>query len=315
MPSLQGRFFLWLLQHRNLLKFRRKEEKTDWSTREAVLNFRRQAEEGAARFGKVPQEIECVPVDIEGIPGEWIRPAGSMDKRVILFTHGGGYISGSITDHRGVVAKMVNLCQIGALLFEYRLAPEHPFPAAVEDSVAAYRWLLSQGFKPEQIVLAGDSAGGGLALALLLALKEKGIAQPAGAVAISPWTDLLSTGESYQTNAKVCLSPEGTWIAFGDHYADGQDKGHPLISPLYGDLRDLPPLFITTGGAEVLRDDAIQFADKARQAGVDVTLIVGEGLFHCYPVMAPLFPEATQAMTEICGFIRKQLGVDQASQS
>lgn len=306
MPSLRARFFLRMLRSRS------KGTKTDWTTLAAIHHFREQAEKGAARFGKPPQGIECTPVTVEGLPAEWIRPAGSAHDRVILYTHGGGYISGSITDHRGVVAKLVKRCGVGALLFEYRLAPEHPFPAAVEDSVTVYRWLLDQGFKPGQIILAGDSAGGGLALVLLLALRQRSIPLPAGAVAISPWTDLLSTGGSYTANAEICLSPEGTWTAFGDHYAAGQDKGQPLISPLYGDLQGLPPLFITAGGAEVLRDDAVQFAEKARVAGVEVTLIVGEGLFHCYPVMAPLFPEATRAMNDLCAFIRKNLQKEKA---
>lgn len=307
MPSLQGRFFLWLLQHRHFFKFRRREAATDWSSLEAIERFRREAEEGAARFGRVPEGVTCTPVQVNGLPGEWIRPEGAAVDSVILFTHGGGYISGSLNDHRGVVAKLVSLSRVQALLFEYRLAPEHPFPAAVEDALLAWRWLLSQGFAPGRIVLAGDSAGGGLALALLLALKQEGLALPAGAVAISPWTDLLSSGESYRTNVKSCLSPPGSWIAFGDHYAAGRDKAHPLISPLYGDLQGLPPLLLTAGGSEVLRDDAVQFAERAQAAGVEATLIVGEGLFHCYPVMAPLFPEATAAMTQICEFIRRRL--------
>ncbi len=307
MPSMRARVLLRLFRSRS------KGVKTDWTTLAAIHRFREQAEKGAARFGSVPKGITCTSVDVDGRPGEWIRPAAAPADRVILYAHGGGYISGSITDHRGVVAKLARRSGVATLLFEYRLAPEHPFPAAVEDSVRAYRWLLNQGFKPEQILLAGDSAGGGLALVLLLALRQQSIPLPAGAVAISPWTDLLSRGESYVTNAAVCLSPEGTWTAFGDHYAAGQDKGQPLISPLYGDLQGLPPLFITTGGAEVLRDDAIHFADKARQAGVAVTLIVGAGLFHCYPVLAPYFPEATRAMNGICDFIRNQLKISPAS--
>ncbi len=307
MPSLQSRLILWMMQHRHLFKFRLKAAKPDWTAMESILTFREEAEQGAARFGKVPDGIETTPVTAAGLPAEWIRPEGAARDRAILYIHGGGYISGSITDHRGVVAKFVNLSRIGALLFEYRLAPEHRFPAAVDDAVAAYGWLLKQGYSPGQIIVAGESAGGGLALATLLALRDQGIALPAAAVAISPWTDLQCTGESYRTNAKVCLSPEGAWTAFADHYAGNQDKNQPLMSPLYGDLRGLPPLLIYTGGAEILRDDAIRFAEKAEAAGVEVVLRVGEGLFHCYPVMAPLFPEATQAMEEICAFIRKSL--------
>lgn len=205
------------------------------------------------------------------------------------------------------MAKFVQGSGVAALLYEYRLAPEHPFPTALDDSVAAYRWLLTQGVSPSQIVFAGDSAGGGLCLATLLALKDQGILLPAAAVAISPWTDLKCIGESYRTNAKRCLSPAGTWTAFSKHYVGNHDPCSPWISPLYGDLHGLPPTLIYVGGDEILRDDSICFAEKAKDAGVDVTLKVGEGMFHCFAVCPPMFPEATQAMEEICAFIKMQL--------
>jgi epsilon-lactone hydrolase len=132
---------------------------------------------------------------------------------------------------------------------------------------------------------------------------------PAGAVALSPWTDLKCTGESYRTNANRCLSPAGTWTAFARHYAGDADPGDPWMSPLYGDLAGLPPLLLYAGGDEILRDDAVRFAEKAHLAGVEVTLHVEEGMFHCYPVLAPLFPEATRAMERICGFVRERLGI------
>jgi acetyl esterase/lipase len=162
------------------------------------------------------------------------------------------------------------------------------------------------------IVFAGDSAGGGLCLATLLALRDKGIPLPAAAVALSPWTDLRCTGASYRRNAGKCLSPNGTWTAFSSHYVGDHDPALPWISPLYGDLRGLPPLLIYAGGDEILLDDSVRFAEKAQDAGVDVALRVGKGLFHCYPVCAPLFPEATRAMNEICGFIKHHLTNDKA---
>jgi len=221
--------------------------------------------------------------------------------------HGGGYVSGSCSDHRIHVAKFVKGSGVGALLFEYSLAPEHPYPAAVDDSVEAYRWLLAQGISASQIVFAGDSAGGGLCLAVLLALRDRGFPLPAAAVALSPWTDLACTGESYRTNAKTCLSPEGTWTAFSKHYVGDHDPCLPWISPLYGDLHGLPPMLLYVGEDEILRDDSIRFTEKAKGAGVDVTLRVGQGMFHCFPVCASLFPEATLAMDEICAFIKIQL--------
>jgi monoterpene epsilon-lactone hydrolase len=167
--------------------------------------------------------------------------------------------------------------------------------------------LLAQGVSSCNIVFVGDSAGGGLALATLLALRDKGIPLPGAAVALSPWTDLRCTGESYRSNARKCLAPEGTWTAFSKHYVGDHDPGAPLVSPLHGDLHGLPPMLIVAGGDEILRDDATGFADKARAAGVDVTLRVGKGMFHCYPVCAPLFPEATRAMGEICAFINRHV--------
>lgn len=279
----------------------------DWNTHTTILRFREECEEGAKRFGRIPAGLEITTVTINGLRAEWIMPSNATKEKVIFFFHGGGYVSGSCSDHRIHVAKFVKGSNIGALLFEYRLAPEHPYPAAIDDSVTAYRWLLYQGVSPSNVVFAGDSAGGGLCLALLLALKDQGIPLPAAAVALSPWTDLKCTGESYFSNAKKCLSPEGTWTAFSKHYVGDCDPALPWISPLYGDLRGLPPVLIFVGSEEILRDDSVRFAQKAKDAGVNVTLKVGDGLFHCFPVCAPFFPEATQAMNEICAFIKNAI--------
>ena len=307
MPSLRSRLLLFIMKNRHLLRFHLRRETIDWHRNESILKFREECEKGASRFGKIPKGIEVSPVTINGLSAEWILPSQAMKDKVIFFVHGGGYVSGSCSDHRIHVAKFVKGSNIGALLFEYRLAPEHHFPAALDDSVAVYRWLLDQGVSSSNIVFAGDSAGGGLCLATLLALRDKGIPLPAAAVTLSPWTDLKCTGESYRSNARKCLSPEGTWTAFSKHYVGDHDPGLPWISPLYGDLHGLPPMLIYVGGDEILRDDSIRFAEKAKDAGVDVTLRVGKGLFHCFPVCAPLFPEATHAMDEICTFIRTHL--------
>lgn len=290
------------------MQFQVKKELVDWSQYESILNFRKQVEEGAGRFGKLPEEIRIEPVDINGLYAEWIIPAQKIEDKVILYFHGGGYVSGTCKSHRAITAKFVLGCQVPALLFEYRLAPEHPYPAAVEDALAAYNWLLSRGFVPSNIVFLGDSAGGGLCLATLLALRDQNSPLPAAAAAYSPVTDFTCSGRSYQTKAKVCLSPEGMAPAIAKHYAGNQDPALPYISPLYGDLHGLPPLLLFAGEDETLCDDAVRFAAKAQAAEVDVTLRIGEGMFHCYPAMAPLFPEATQAMKEICNFIRVKIG-------
>lgn len=305
MPSLKSRFLYLLLKHRHLMSFQLKRETWDFNT--SVPLFRQQCEKGAARFGRLPEGIEVSPVTVDGLRAEWILPARAVKDRVIFYIHGGGYVSGSCSDHRVHVAKFVKGSGVAALQFEYRLAPEHPFPAAIEDSVKAYRWLLDQEVSPARIVFAGDSAGGGLCLATMLALKDQGIPLPAAAVALSPWTDLKCTGASYKTNAGSCLSPDGMWTVCSKHYTGNSDPRLPYISPLYGDLNGLPPLLIYAGDDEILLDDSVRFSEKARAAGVDVTLKVGEGMMHCYPVMSPLFPEATQAMDHICSFIKKSI--------
>ena len=307
MPSLRSRLLLTVMKHGHLLQFRLKRPAIDWNTEDAIFRFREECEQGAKRFGKIPAGIEIHPVTINGLSAEWILPAHATKDKMIFFVHGGGYVSGSCTDHRIHAAKFVKGSDVGALLFEYRLAPEHPFPAALDDTVTAYRWLLGQGISSSNIVFAGDSAGGGLCLATLLALRDQNIPLPAAAVAVSPWTDLKCTGESYQSNAGKCLSPEGTWTAFSKHYVGEHDARLPWISPLYGDLHGLPSLLIYAGADEILRDDAIRFAQKAKEAGVEVIVRIGEGMFHCYPVCAPLFPEATRAMEEICAFIKTHL--------
>lgn len=304
MPSLRSRILLLIMKNRHLLRFQLKKEIIDWSQNESILRFREQCEEGAKRFGKIPDGIEIKPVMINGMYAEWIMPKESKKEKVMFFIHGGGYVSGSCSDHRVHASKFVKGANIGAILFNYRLAPEHTFPAALDDSVKAYQWLLTQGVLSSNVVFIGDSAGGGLCLATLLALRDQSIPLPGAAVALSPWTDLRCTGESYQSNARKCLSPDGTWSAFSKHYVGNHDPGLPWISPLYGDLHGLPPLLIYAGGDEILLDDSVHFAEKAKDAGVNVTMRVGKGLFHCYPVCAPLFPEATQAMNEICSFIK-----------
>jgi acetyl esterase/lipase len=309
MLSLRGRLFKFLLQNRHLLQFQFKKEIIDWSKHESILSFRQQVEVGAGKFGRLPEDIKVSPVNIDGLYAEWILPAQSTKDKVILYFHGGGYVSGTCNSHRSITAKFVKGSGIGALLFEYRLAPEQPYPAALEDSLAAYHWLLDQGIAPLNIVFVGDSAGGGLCLATLLALRDQGTPLPAAAVAYSPVTDFKCTGESYRTKAKVCLSPEGMAPALAKHYAGDKDPGLQYISPLYGDLHGLPPLLIYAGEDETLCDDSVLFAEKAKDAGVNVTLRIGEGMFHCYPAMAPLFPEATQAMDEICSFINKYMAV------
>lgn len=308
MPSLRSRLFVLALRYRHLLRFQRKRRAMiDWDT--PMPELRKEIERSAGFFGKLPAQFTLSSVEIDGLHAEWILPSEATKSKVILYFHGGGYAVGSCLAHRPIVSKFVKGSGIGALVFDYRLAPEHPFPAALEDSLAAYHWLLAEGVSPSDIVFVGDSAGGGLCLAALLALRDQNAPLPAGAVALSPWTDVKNTGESWTTNAEVdTLTWRESQIVFAKYYAGDNDPGLPLISPLYGDLRGLPPLLLYVGGDELLRDDSTRFAEKAEAAGVDVTLRVGEKMFHCYPACAPLFPEARQAMDEICAFIRNRIG-------
>jgi monoterpene epsilon-lactone hydrolase len=307
MLSLQARLLRFVLQHRHLLRFRLQRETFDFNT--SIPGFRAEAERFTnSRLFRMPAGIEVAPVSLNGLPAEWILPAQAAKDRIILYFHGGGYVSGSCQTHRSLVAKLVKGTGVGAFLFDYRLAPEHPFPGALEDALAAYRWLLAQGVSPARIVFAGESAGGGLVLATLIAARDQGLPLPAAAVALSPWTDLTCSGESFQTKAEVCLAPKGSGPVFSKYYVGDHDPCLPEISPLYGDLQGLPPVLLIVGGDETLLDDSSRFAAKAQEAGVDVTLKVAEGMFHCYPLCAPLFPEARQAMGEICGFIKRHSG-------
>ena len=282
-----------------------RKEAFDFNT--SIGGFREQCEKGATRFGKIPEGVKVKTQHIEGINAEWLIPQGSNPTKVILYVHGGGYVSGSCNDHRGIVSKFAKSTGVTNLLFEYRLAPEHPFPAALDDSVKVYQWLLASGFKPENILIAGESAGGGLCLATLLALKGRNIAQPVAAVAISPWTNLSCSGESYRTKNKVSLAPLNSWTVFSKYYIGENQATNPLISPLFGDLKGLPPILLNSGADDELYDDGEKFYQKAKSAGVDITFRAGIGMVHCYPLLAPMFPEATEAMNEIIGFVKKHL--------
>jgi acetyl esterase/lipase len=297
----------FVMKNRHLLRFHLKPETWDEST--SIPAFREMCEAANRKMAdKLPPGLQVVPFQLADMKAEWLIPAGADKEKVIFYTIGGGYISGTCSDHRTIIAKVAQATGVAVLMFDHRLAPEHPYPAALEDALTAYRWLLEQGTNPENIVIMGESAGGGLCLATLLAVRDQGLPLPAGGVALSPWTDLKLTGESYRTRAKVCISPPGMSTVCSKYYIGDHDPTEPWISPLYGDLHGLPPLFINVGDYETMRDDSTRFAAKANAAGVETTLVVGEKMIHCYPLMAPMFPEATQALGEISSFIRRRLG-------
>jgi acetyl esterase/lipase len=245
------------------------------------------------------------PADAGGVPAEWVAAAGVDSRRVLLYLHGGAYQAGSPASSRRMIALISAAAQARVLSVDYRLAPEDPFPAAVDDAQTAYRFLLKSGTAPAAIAVAGDSAGGGLTLATLVALRDAGDPLPAAAVAISPWTDLALTGESLTTRADVdvMIKPDGM-REDAETYLAGADPRHPYASPLYADLHGLPPILIHVGDAEVILDDSTRFAAKARDAGVDVTLEVWDEMPHVWHAFAGLLPESDQAIERIGGWLQ-----------
>lgn len=302
MTSIKAKIFTGLLRHRHIFKGKLKKEVQGWDI-DSVLAFREQCEKGAERFGKLPKGIETRQEVINMVQAEWIIPADAPEDKLIFYVHGGGYVSGSCNDHRTVVSKVAKTTGITNLLYEYGLAPEHPFPAALNDSISVYKAVLDKEYQPEDIIMMGESAGGGLCLAILLALKDKNIPLPKVAVAISPWTDLSCSSDSYQTKNKVSLAPLDSWHVFSHYYTAENDVRNPYISPLYGDLKGLPPIFINAGESDELFDDGRKFYEKAKSEGVEITFTAGDRMIHCYPLLAPMFPEATEAMNEIVNFI------------
>jgi monoterpene epsilon-lactone hydrolase len=260
-----------------------------------------------ATFSAFPSagEVKCEPVDANGVKAEWITATNAAPDRVILYLHGGGYVMGSIDTHRELVARLSKAAQARALALDYRLAPEHPFPAAVDDSITAYRWLLAQGYKPGRIVVAGDSAGGGLAVSTLLALRDIGAPAPAGAACISPWVDFEAEGESMTSRAAQdpLVSREMILNIAKMYVGEKGNLREPLAAPINAALNDLPPLFIQVGDAETLLDDSTRLADHAEKAGIDVTLQIWEEMPHVWHLAAPVLPEGQQAIEKIGEFV------------
>lgn len=251
-------------------------------------------------------DITCTAVDAGGVTAEWVDAPNVIPQRVIVYLHGGGYVIGSIATHRGLAGRLSRAAAARVLLLDYRLAPEHPFPAAVDDATAAYRWLLSQGVTPARMAMAGDSAGGGLTIAALVALRDAGEPLPAAAVCQSPWIDLEGLGTSVTTKAAADpLVHKEALVQLGAWYLNGADARTPLAAPLYADLHHLPPLLIQVGTAEILLDDATRLAEKAIAAGVEVTLEPWEDMIHVWQLFAPMLPEGQQAIERIGAFIQQ----------
>ena len=248
------------------------------------------------------------PLLAGGVSAEWIIPPEAACKHAIIYLHGGCYVMGSVETHRELINRIGAAASTRILGLNYRLAPASPFPAAVEDVAAAYRWLLETGLGARRIAIAGDSAGGGLAVAAALKLRDDGLPRPAAIACISPWTDLAVTGETVTSKAaEDPIVNRAMLDGWGKMYLGDHDPRTPLASPLYADLRGLPPMLIQAGGAEILLDDARRLADRALAAGVKTSLHVWPEMIHVWHLFAAVLAEGRGAIEEIGDFLRLQL--------
>ena len=257
-----------------------------------------------------PDGVTWTEVDAGGVQALWADPRDGATDRVVQYVHGGGYVIGSVHDYRpftGHIAKAVG-CRV--LSVDYRLAPEHPHPAPVEDSTAVFRWLRGQGYDAAHLAIAGDSAGGGLTLATLLELRDSDTEQPAAAVPLSPWADMEAAGDTMTTNAEHdALVQAPMLVAMAGMFLNGHDPKDPLVAPVHADFTGLAPLYIQVGGHETLLDDARRVAAAADRDGVDVTLEVFPEMQHVFQIGAGTVPESDDAVAKIGAFLRPRLGL------
>jgi acetyl esterase/lipase len=256
------------------------------------------------RMVRPARGVAIEPAVVAGLHAEWYRPHGARQERVLLYLHGGAYALGSCDSHRQLVTHIARAGNINAVLPEYRLAPEHPFPAGLDDCVAAYRALLELGYSPANILIGGDSAGGGLTVATMLQLRHAGISLPRATVLLSPFLDMSASGESMTTRAE--LDP---WFDPADmpvvahHYCPGENLENPLLSPVFANVAGLPPALIQVGDAEILLSDSTRFADKLKAAGIDAELEVFPGMWHVFQLFVGKMPESGAAIARIGRYI------------
>jgi acetyl esterase/lipase len=274
---------------------------------QSIQQLRAQMENWVGSF-PLPEGVSIDPENANGVPAEWVRAPGVRDDTVFLYLHGGGYALGSSATGRPLAAALSEAAETRVLSLDYRLAPEHPFPAAVEDAVAGFRWLLEHGTPPGRILIGGDSAGGGLSVATLVALRDAGDAMPAGGVCISPWVDLTCSSDSYRTKLEsdpIVVPEDIRWLA--SLYLGDQDPRTPRASPVFADLKGLPPLLIHVGSEEILLDESIALDRRAREAGVDSTLEVWENMIHVWHVFFQMLKEGRDAIARIGEYCKSRL--------
>ena len=295
---------------------------------EAVIDLLTSRQQGSkltiqdARAGKTifmrnigcDTQVDVTSVDANSVPAEWVAAPNANDNSAVLFLHGGAYISGSIESNRELAARISKSTRSRVLNIEYRLAPENPFLAAIEDATDAYRWVLDQGIDPAQIAIAGASAGGGLTVAALVSFRDSGSPMPACAVCISPWVDLECIGETMTSKAGVdpMIQRDGL-VGIANIYLNGPDPRTPLAAPLHVDLTGLPPTLVLVGTWETLLSDSTRLVEKAESAGVDVTLEQWDEMIHVWPISAPVLPDGQQAIDRIGEFVRQHQNVATAA--
>lgn len=254
---------------------------------------------------QLPWAVHFKPIKIDHLHGEWIIPKGADKRKVILYFHGGGYALGSPHTHRSMMGQIGKIAGYPVLLIDYRKIPTHPYPAALEDALLSYEWLLKHGYLPNDIIIGGDSAGGGLAVASLLALKDKLQALPAACICLSPWLDLATDSNSAAKYADddplIRVYKMQKW---GKIYANGHALENPYISPLKGDLKGLPPLFVQVSNSEVLYEDSLQLKRKIEASKGQITLQEWDGLMHWWHIFWRLVPEAEEALEEVSLFVQ-----------
>ena len=258
-----------------------------------------------SRFLRKVRGVSVEETTVNGLHAEWLRPKGAREGKVLLYLHGGAYVIGNCRTHRNMVSHIAKAARINALVPEYRLAPEHRFPAGVEDSVGVYRFLLAEGFKPEDITIAGDSAGGGLTVATLLSLRHAGDPMPANAVLLSPFLDVTASGESMQTRAEQdpWFEQRDIEVVAGLYCNDESEVRNPLVSPVFAHVAGLPPTCIQVGDDEILLSDSTRFAAKLDEAGIDVELEVFPEMWHVFQLFVGKMPEARVAIDKIGDYL------------
>jgi epsilon-lactone hydrolase len=269
---------------------------------------RRQRLDDLGRALGIPADAQFESVDVKGVPAEWSTTPEADAARAILYLHGGGYMAGSIVSHRYVAVEIGRAARARTLALDYRLAPEHAYPAQLEDALAGYQYLRERGFAAEAIAVGGDSAGANLALALLIALRARGLPLPCCGWLISPWTDLTASGATMQSKADVDPMIQKPYLLeLAQAFAGGKDPSDPLISPQFADLAGLPPLLVQVGSEETLLDDAVVLAGRAGAAGVAVTLEVWPEMIHAFPMLFPRVAASRRATFGAGEFMRRHL--------